>query len=140
MLIAEIQQASDTTFRLYDYDRLGPDGQPRPLHVAEALETIDYDYGPLAPQSPRPTEVPAVERLVDGPQFTLDRWTLSGAHRAGGDDRFHILAVVEGAVDVAGDAIEAPLTTGGVILLPAELGAVEVQARPQSVVLDAYLP
>lgn len=44
--IYEIQQSSDTTFRLYDWGRVGPDGQPRQLHVAQALNAIDYSLPP----------------------------------------------------------------------------------------------
>lgn len=44
--IYEVQQSSDTTFRLYDWGRKGPDGQPRTLHVAEALRSIDYTLPP----------------------------------------------------------------------------------------------
>ncbi len=140
LLIAEIQQASDTTYRLYDYDRVSPSGQPRQLHVAEALEAIDYDYGPVRAQKPQPTGVQGVERLVDCDHFVLDRWTLLGTHRAGGDERCHILVVLEGAVDIAGDPLGQRLVRGGVIMLPAQLGAVDVQARDRAVVLDAYLP
>ena len=140
LLVAEIQQAADTTYRLYDYDRVGPDGQPRKLHVAEALEAIDYDYGPVAAQPPQPTDVPGVERLVACDPFVLDRWTLSAPHRTRGDDRCHILVVLEGAIEVAGDPVGQPLTRGGLILLPAELGALDVQVRDSAVVLDAYLP
>jgi mannose-6-phosphate isomerase len=140
LLVAEMQQASDTTYRLYDYDRVGPDGRLRPLHVSEALEAIDYDYGPVRAQTPQPTGLPGVERLVACPQFVLDRWSLSGAHRAGGDDRFHILVVLEGAIDVSGDPLAEPLSAGGVMLLPAQTGVVDVQSRETAVVLDAYLP
>jgi mannose-6-phosphate isomerase len=140
LLVAEVQQASNTTYRLYDYDRLGPDGRPRQLHVAEALEAIDYDYGPVRAQSPQPTDVLGVERLVACPKFVLDRWAISSAHRTGGDDRCHMVAVVEGAIDIPGDPLGEPLSAGGVMLLPAELGAVEVQPRGRAVVLDAYLP
>ena len=140
LLVAEIQQASDTTFRIYDYDRIGPDGRPRTLHVAEALAAIDFDYGPVEAQRPRPTERAGVERLVACDQFVLDRWTLSAPARSLADDRFHILAVIDGSLEVAGDPLGSPLTKGGVVLLPAELGAVELRPLPRAVVLDAYLP
>ena len=140
LLVAEIQQASDTTYRLYDYDRRGPDGQSRQLHVDEALECIDYEYGPVAVQRPKPTGVPGVERLVACDKFVLDRLSVRGAHRVGGDARCHILAVLAGALTVSGDPLGSPLAAGGVVLLPAELGAVEVQAAGETVVLDAYLP
>jgi mannose-6-phosphate isomerase class I len=58
---------------------------------------------------------------------------------AGGDDRFHIVAVLSGQVSIAGDPM-GPLTAGSVALLPAEAGDVAVTAAGEAVVLDAYLP
>jgi mannose-6-phosphate isomerase len=140
LLVAEIQQASDTTYRLYDYDRRGPDGEPRKLHVEEALECIDYKYGPVRAQRPMLTDVPGVERLVACDKFVLDRLSVRGVHRVGGDARCHILAVLSGTLAVSGDPLGSPLTAGGVVLLPAGLGAVEVRSSADAVVLDAYLP
>jgi mannose-6-phosphate isomerase len=140
LLVAEIQQASDTTYRLYDWGRLGPDGQPRTLHVEAALDAIDYGFGPSASVEPQPTARPEVERLVDCNKFVLDRWKFSGTLAAGGDDRCHILAVLEGAVNIEHDPAGQPLDRGGVVLLPAELGAVKIQAQGPVVMLDAYLP
>ena len=53
LLIAEIQQSSDVTYRLFDWNRLGPDGEPRQLHIDEALACIDFNYGPGGPQIPK---------------------------------------------------------------------------------------
>ena len=97
LLVAEIQQSSDTTFRLYDWDRVGADGQPRQLHIDEALGTIDYHYGPVIPQNPQPLERTGVNRLVASEKFVLDRWQVDGPVEIGGDDRFHIVAVLEGS-------------------------------------------
>jgi len=140
LLVAEIQQASDTTYRLYDWSRTGPDGQPRKLHIAEALECIDYDYGPVAPQVPQATNQAGIERLVDCDKFVLDRWTISGTRQIGGDDRCHILTVLDGTVAVERDPAGRPLGRGEVILLPAELGAVTIRADGEVILLDAYLP
>jgi mannose-6-phosphate isomerase len=140
LLVAEIQQASDTTYRLYDWSRLGADGKPRPLHVSQALEAIDYRLGPLAAQQPRSTGREGVERLVACDQFVLDRWTLSGTRHAGGDDRCHILAVIAGALEIDGDPAGRTLERGDVALLPAELPAVRLTASASAVLLDAYLP
>ena len=52
LVVAEIQQASDTTFRLFDWNRVGPDGKPRQLHIEESLAAIDYSAGPVQPQVP----------------------------------------------------------------------------------------
>ncbi len=140
ILAAEIQQSSDTTYRLFDYDRIGPDGKPRQLHVEEALDAIDFDFGPVSVQQPQPTGIEGVERLVECDKFVLDRWTIGGPHRAGGDGRCHILAVVHGALEIPGDPAHAPSVRGGVVLLPAELGPIEIQAQAGTIVLDAYLP
>jgi mannose-6-phosphate isomerase len=88
---------------------------------------------------PRPT-AEGVERLVACDKFVLDRHSLVGTHTVGGDDGFHILAVVQGSVLVAGDPAETPLKRGGVVLVPASCGLVELTASEPAVVLDAYLP
>ena len=53
VMLAEIQEMSDATFRIYDWGRKGPDGKPRPLHLREAMESIDFDRGPVDPITPR---------------------------------------------------------------------------------------
>jgi mannose-6-phosphate isomerase len=140
LLIAEIQQASDTTYRLYDFDRRGPDGLPRKLHVDEALAVIDFDYGPVAAQVPQPTDKPGTQNLVRCDKFILDRTEASGSQLVGGDGTCHILAVIDGQATLAGDPLGRPLVRGDVVLLPAALGPVELQAPQGATFLDAYLP
>ena len=53
VLLAEIQQTSDATFRVYDWGRVGPDGKPRTLHIEQALESIEFERGPVKPITPR---------------------------------------------------------------------------------------
>ena len=76
LLIAEIQQASDTTYRLFDWNRVDRDGKPRALHIEQALEMIDFNRGPVNPVRPVATEKSGVERLVACDKFVLDRWQL----------------------------------------------------------------
>ncbi len=140
LLVAEIQQSSDTTYRLYDWDRVGPDGKPRPLHIDEALEAIDYQAGPVAPQTPRPTDRPFVEQLVACAQFVLERWTIADAVDLGGDGKFRLATVLQGAVEVAGDAARAPLRRGQSMLFPASLGPTRLLPVERTVLLVARLP
>lgn len=140
LLVAEIQQSSDATYRLYDWNRIGPDGRPRALHVERALEAIDYHHGPCLPPEPQPTSLPHVSRLVECDKFVLDRWQFDTPQMAGGDDRFHLLAVLEGSLRIAGDPIGEPLAAGGTALLPAACGAVQLQPQGRGVLLDIYLP
>jgi mannose-6-phosphate isomerase len=140
LLVAEIQQSSDTTYRLFDWNRLGPDGQPRILHIEQGIAAVDFARGPVAPQRPQPTDRPQVSRLVECDKFVWDRWTFDAPLAAGGDDRCHILTVLEGAVRIAGDPADAPLPRGTSALLPASLGQVTLSPLGRTVLLDAYLP
>jgi mannose-6-phosphate isomerase len=140
LVIAEIQQASDTTFRLFDWNRVDADGRPRPLHIEQSLAVIDYQRGPVAPQTPASTGAPGRERLAACDKFVLDRVTLTTPTMIGGDDRCHVLAVIEGAVAAAGDPAGAPLALGDTALAPAAAGRVALTPQGRAVVLDIYLP
>jgi mannose-6-phosphate isomerase len=139
LLVAEIQQASDTTYRLFDWNRVGPDGQPRKLHIDEALAVIDHSATEVRPQQPQPIDQPHVERLVNCDKFVLDRWTLDEPVQIGGDDRFHIMAVLEGSFYI-GDRRHFAIDKGQTVLLPACLGPTSLTPRGQAVLLDMYLP
>jgi mannose-6-phosphate isomerase len=140
LVIAEIQQSSDATFRLFDWNRLGPDGKPRALHVEQSLDAIDYNLGPVQPQQPQPTDRPNAQRLVECDQFVLDRWRFDQPETIGGDERFHLLAVLEGAVQVGGDPTAEPLGKGQSMLLPAGLGKCRLTPIQRVALLDIYLP
>ncbi len=140
LLVAEIQQSSDTTWRLFDWNRLGPDGKPRPLHLEQALGAIDYNHGPVEPQLPQPTDRSFASRLVACDKFVLDRWRFDTPQTAGGDQRCHILSVLDGSVSVAGDAVETPLRIGGTMLLPAAAGPTLLTPHGPTALLDMYLP
>lgn len=95
-LILEIQQNSDTTYRVYDWGRMGLDGQPRELHVAESLRSIDWNDFEPAPVRAAPTS----GTIADAPEFSIRRVVL------GAGERFHtrageqarIVSVVSGSV------------------------------------------
>lgn len=140
LLIAEIQQASDTTYRLFDWNRVDRDGKPRPLHIQQALDTIDFARGPVSPVAPRPSDLAFVERLVVCDKFVLDRWKLDVAQGLPHDDRFHIFAVVEGTVALSSENDQRVLRRGDSILIPACTSDVEIVPQGRAALLDMYLP
>jgi mannose-6-phosphate isomerase len=141
LLVAEIQQASDTTYRLYDWGRTGPDGNPRQLHINEALDAIDYAAIEIAPQQPQPTSEQSIDRLVSCDKFILDRCTLTSQLQPGGDNRFHIISVLEGEIELSSPPSPAlNLRIGQTVLLPACLPASTLRPRHHAIVLDMYLP
>jgi mannose-6-phosphate isomerase len=140
LLIAEIQQASDTTFRLFDWNRVDRDGKPRPLHIQESLDTIDFARGPVRPRTPKPTAQPHVQRLVTCDKFILDRWRIDRPMPFVSDRRFHIFCVIEGEVEVAADDALWRIVRGSTLLFPASCGDVQFMPRPNAVMLDMHLP
>lgn len=101
-LILEIQQNSDTTYRVYDWGRTGLDGQPRQLHIAQSLRSIDWNDFEPAPLRAAPTS----GVIADCAEFCIRRVVLGAGERthlrAGEQPR--ILSVVSGGVRVQSDA------------------------------------
>jgi mannose-6-phosphate isomerase len=121
LLVAEIQQSSDVTFRLHDWNRVGPDGKPRALHVEEGLEATTR-FGPVTPVTPGFTSDPAVRRLVACDYFVFDEVLPKGPWEVGGDDGCHFVAVIGGAVAFDDRWGLPQLGVGDCALLPASIG------------------
>ena len=110
-LIAEIQQNSDTTYRVFDFNRPGLDGKPRELHVPESLASIDFtDVEPnlIARDS---------ETIAHTAFFEVDRFRLDGERAAAPDGECAIVQVLDGEVDAATGRRFGP---GSLFLLPAQ--------------------
>ncbi|MCH2127278.1 MAG: class I mannose-6-phosphate isomerase [Pirellulaceae bacterium] len=140
LMVVEIQQASDTTYRLFDWNRVTADGQPRPLHVTEALEAIKFSLGPVHAQRPQPTADAEIQQLVSCQHFVIDRWHFTGLKTLPLNRSCHLLSVLEGSVHVEHDPSGLALNRGQSILLPACCKAVQVKASASALILDIYLP
>ncbi len=126
-LIFEIQQNSDTTYRVHDWDRLGLDGKPRDLHVAESLQSIDFDD--FEPDLVRPdfeATDSGVERqmLADCELFRVERWRIEASGRVEWDpgDAPRVLGVAEGSLCCETVNGTVTLGAGDFCLVPAGLG------------------
>lgn len=96
-LIVEVQQNSDTTYRVFDWNRLGTDGKPRALHVQESLESINFDD--IEPSMSQPSDE---ELLVECEYFRVQRWKMDGPRNIESGKRFAVFTVVEGKVECGG--------------------------------------
>lgn len=137
LLVAEIQQASNTTFRLFDWNRLDPQGKPRALHIEQSLEVIDFASGPRPLQAPMATEQSGRERLVKCDKFTFDR--LTGSLSLAGDGRFHLLTAPYGGVTLRSGSEELTLSTGESAIVPAAMGNVQAKIDGDKILLDMYV-
>lgn len=143
VLLAEIQQMSDATLRVFDWNRIGLDGKPRELHIERAMQSIDFQRGPVAPISverERLGDAGTRERLAHSRYFALERWTLGGPSKIGRPDRFTILMGLDGrsAITSGGDSF--PLEFGQTMLLPAAVGECDIAPHDQAVVLTCVVP
>ena len=133
-LILEIQQSSNATYRLYDYQRTGADGKPRPLHLPKALAVLQY--GPYAP----PGEALAPHEIARCAYFRVFRYRVSGALTLPLPEG-HFASVVctggEGALRRAGQT--AALQRGGSLYLPAGGAPMELSGTMEIVVTFAAL-
>ena len=86
------------------------------------------------------TERQHVQRLVECDKFVLDRWEFDQPQSIGGDERCHLLSVLDGACEVSGDPAGKPLSIGQTMLLPAGLGSCQLIPRGRTTLLDIYLP
>ena len=140
LLVAEIQQSSDTTFRLFDWNRVDKNGNTRELHVQEAVHSTDYNLGPVHPQVPKPTDRDDVKQLVRCSKFVMNRWQTDQPINIFPDDRFRILAVTAGEIQIENDPSGSVLLMGQTALLPACLDKVAIQCNGQAEFLEIYVP
>ena len=142
LVIFEIQQNSDTTFRVDDWNRVGLDGKPRELHVPQSLASIDFsDFEPQLIHAPVTRQGGfSVRRLTDHPLFRTD---LVEAVAAGEmrprPPRLRVLAVVAGPIATRGGGVSATLHAGQFCLLPASLAdtAIEAAAGTRFLLVEA---
>lgn len=146
LLVAEIQQASNTTFRLFDWNRVDANGQPRPLHIDQSMEVIDFNTGPRPLQTARPTDQPGRQRLVACDKFVLDRLQSpdtslhENTHQLAGDGRLHLVTVPTGEATFVWNKHSETVARGQSLLLPASMDALAIQLTPGTVLLDMYSP
>ncbi len=125
ILLAEVQQNSNITYRLFDYNRLGTDGKPRQLHVKQGSEVCNLKPLPLKDEK----EIISLshdcqaELLVDCQYFNTYSIKLEGtAHLTAGADSFHTFTVLEGDLQLTTGSTTLDLKAGQTVFLPATLG------------------
>ena len=139
--LCEIQQYSDITYRLYDYNRAGLDGKPRALHVDQAVKVID-------PRSPGGRTVP--HHLTDGsgprhllaacPYFATERWELRDAVQRSTANHLELWIVLQGSAVIQAAGASQSVQAGQVVVIPADAGSFLVQPHGMSVFLRTYPP
>jgi mannose-6-phosphate isomerase len=143
VLMAEVQQTSDATFRLYDWDRRDQEGNSRPLHVEQALASINWEMGPV-----QPTRVPGFgtsaarihQELVRCRYFELEYLRTEGAITLPGESTLRVVIVLEGQGAWNSSGAQEGFRLGETWLIPAALGAIECRPESRVGMLISTLP
>lgn len=135
LVVFEVQQNSDLTFRLYDWDRTEPGtGRPRALQVDRALACTDFSAGPVLPVGQ------VGDELFRCAQFGLRRLRSDTRFGVGAADTPRILVCISGAGHLEHEDRTVAVRTGDVVLLPAVVGACHFQPSATATLLEVSLP
>jgi mannose-6-phosphate isomerase len=138
LVIFEIQQNSDTTYRVFDWNRVGLDGKPRELHVAQSLASIDFnDFEPALAQGKFTGDTLIQRRsLVDDPLFKVEAWNLNpDARDRLKPKKLQIVAATRGEIEITSGSTSVNLSAGQFSLIPAGLERTEVLAKTDAALL-----
>jgi len=154
IMVAEVQQNSDITYRIYDYNRVGPDGKPRDLHIEESLAVADFE-GKI------PTTItPGLEIKKDNctltyaiacKHFAVIKYDLQGSFTEASDPAaFCIFTCVEGEAEIIatmahprlGEPVSpVSLPVGSSALIPASLGSYTIRPKnSHAILLKSFVP
>ncbi len=141
LLLAEIQQTSDITYRIYDFDRIDKDGNKRELHTDEALDAIDYQHYPQYKTSYNTAINNAVE-LASCSYFRVNRLYFDETTTRSYDhlDSFVIFVCVDGILQIHWDQQHITVQKGEAVLMPATINQIHLVPSAPYKVLEAYIP
>ena len=142
ILLAEIQQMSNITFRLYDWGWTDATGRPRELHLEESLACTNFECGPVKPVEPQRSEHRSgvTDELVNCPYFVMRRHILERDFKLPQQDRFHILLSVKGNGDIKCEDTAMRFALGRTVLVPAASPDIAIHPIGEMTVLEAFLP
>ena len=123
IVLLEVQQNSDITYRIYDYGRTGLDGNPRELHIHKALDVIDFSVGlrKTAIKGRQLNDV--VTSYISNNYFRIDKYDISTAFAEKTDgSRFSVFTCVAGSGEISGEDFCERVNYGDSVLIPAGLG------------------
>jgi len=140
-LIAEIQQTSDVTYRIYDFDRVDDEGNKRDLHFEEALDAIDYSsYSEY--KSAYSDQANTRVNIVESDYFKTNKYNLTKSYKRNLKDldSFVIYICLEGMGELYCDKDGISLNKGDVILVPSEIKEVLLKTDNTLNLLETYIP
>jgi len=136
LVVAEIQQTSDITYRLYDFDRVDAQGNKRELHVDLALDAINYNK--VETQKKYETKTNTSNVVVDCPYFTTNFIPLEDKIEAAkSGETFTVYMCIEGSFEIEYDGFKQTYIKGDTVLVPAAIKAFTLNGKAS--ILEIYI-
>ena len=141
ILLAEIQQTSDITYRIYDFDRVDKNGDARELHTEAALDALDFKHYPEY-KTIYDDSANQVASIVKCPYFEVNRlyFTHETTRTYSQLDSFVIYVCVDGKLRLHWDGQHITLVKGEAVLVPANIKTLKLVPDPLFKILEAYIP
>lgn len=137
IVLAEIQQNSNATYRVYDYDRVDAAGQKRPLHVEKALQVIDFTSkkrDKVVPGAAEQLSAASKKTLLTANfHFAVEFYQVNDlVNETGAGDRFYIYTVLEGEGTIRSEDTETSIRQGESVLIPAAIDNYQLTGKWQA--------
>jgi mannose-6-phosphate isomerase len=135
IVVLEVQQNSDATYRAYDYDRVDRTGRKRELHIEKVLKVTNVPDVPAKVEAKtEDSRCLQVTRYLSGPFFTVEKWKLYGSRDESSQDRFALLSVLAGEARLEWAEGDLTVRKGDHLLIPRKLGRYRVAGELEAIV------
>jgi mannose-6-phosphate isomerase len=135
IVILEIQQSSDITYRVYDYGRKDDDGNPRELHIQSAIDVTNYPHSSDQPKKVESEIDDLVStRLIEEKYFTVHHWQLNGKVSTPLQGPYLLVSVIKGSGEIIVNEQNYPITKGDNLILPATIRQYELTGELEIII------
>ncbi|MBR5133503.1 MAG: class I mannose-6-phosphate isomerase [Alistipes sp.] len=137
--VVEVQQTSDVTYRIYDWDRVDAEGKGRELHTALAVDAIDFEADAELLHKKYEVEKGGEAKIIESPFFTMAIQDVDGRKELDRSmlDSFVVYICLEGSTRIWADGQEEALAAGELVLVPAECSVVEFEGEAR--LMEVYI-
>jgi mannose-6-phosphate isomerase len=127
--VVEVQQTSDITYRIYDWDRVDASGKGRELHTALAVDAIDFEADAELLHKKYDVAKGGEAKVIESPYFTMAIQDVDGSKSLDRSmlDSFVVYICLEGSATISADGVQESLTSGELVLVPAECCDIEFE-------------
>lgn len=134
IVLLEVQQNSDITYRMYDYNRIGLDGKKRDLHFEKALNVIKFESDSSNAKLCMADEIGFKTILASCKHFTVEKWLIKESCDLNSSDVFLLICVISGKGELIYENRGIVLTMGSSIMIPANMGKYQIKGSIEAIV------